>query len=340
MRIKAQMKFVLCVCVCLFISIFLFSCAGTKKSVSIGVSFGVGLATRWENEKAYMEERAKELGADIEIRLNRTDEPKTQQEDCFEMIDSGIDVLVLTARDVNKVGDILEYAKKKNVPVISYARVIMGDQVDLYVGYDSSRIGQRQGQYLTELVRKGDYILLRGDIGDYNSQLVYEGAWRYLEPIKNDINIILDTPVLGWSVDEAKKLVKEAVVANDNKVDAILAPNDKLAGACVEALAELGITNQVVITGMDAELDAAKRIVAGTQGCTIYMDLRTLANTAIDEAVHLAKGEKTNVNAEFDNKSESTIDANMITGQLVTKENIDKVLVESGYFTHDEVYGQ
>lgn len=328
------------ICIAVLFSVSLSGCKSEKQNVKIGVSFGVGSATRWQHEKEYMEQQAKKLGVDIEIRLNQTDKPKTQNQDCFEMIDSGIDVLILTPRDVNKVKEILDYAKEKNVPVINYARVVLGEKVDLFVGYDSSRIGQRLGQYLSEIVYVGDYIILQGDPGDNNATLLYQGAMRYISPIKDNINILLDAPVKNWSPDEAKKMVIDAISSNNNNVDAILAPNDKIAGACADALKELGISKHVVITGMDAEIDAAKRIVAGTQDVTIYMDLKELACTAVNEAVHMAKNETINVNSEFDNQSGSTIKANLITGQLVTKENLDKILIDNGYFTKEQVYGK
>lgn len=312
----------------------------SAKNPKIGVSFGVGSAVRWENEKKYMEEHAAESGADIEVRLNKTDEPKTQEEDCKELIDSGIDVLILTPRDINAVDGILEYAKEKDVPIIDYARAILGQEVLLFVGYDSNRIGQKMGQYLTEMVYEGDYIILQGDESDNNAALLYEGAMRYIDPIKDKINILLDASVAGWDPAAAKQMVLDAVSANGNQVDAILAPNDALAGACVEALAELGVTDHVVITGMDAELDAAKRIAAGTQDATVYMDLQELAYMAVDQAIHVAKGEKVEVNVQFDNQNGKPIDANLITGQLITKDNLDKILIDSGYFAKEEVYGE
>lgn len=328
---------------CVVLPVILLACClpgcTAAKTIKIGVSFGVGAAARWEKEEGYMKDRAKELGVEIETRLNRTDEPKTQQDDCFELIDSGIDVLLLTPRDVTKVSEILAYAKEKGVYVISYARVVLGEKVDLFVGYDSNRIGQKMGQYLTETVYKGDYILLRGDTGDNNATLLYEGAMRYIDTVKDSINVLADESVTGWSPDEAKRIVTEAVSGNGNHVDAILAPNDAIAGACAEALKDLGVTEHVVITGMDSELEAAKRIVAGQQDMTVYMDLKELACTAVDEAVHMARGEKVNVNAEFDNRSGETIDANLITGEIVTKEKLDKVLIDSGFFTKEQVYG-
>lgn len=310
-----------------------------KKEIHIGVSFGVGEAARWVAEKTYMEEYAAELGINIEVRLNKTDAPLTQAEDCIEMIDNGIDVLILTARDVNKVDEILEYAKSKNVPVISYARIVLNKPVDLFVGYDSTRIGQMMGQYLSELVYEGDYIILSGDENDNNAKLLVNGAARYIDPIRPNINVILESSVPGWSAEEAKKMVAEAIANNNGNVDAILAPNDKIAGACAEAVAEAGIDHKVVITGMDAEIDAAKRIVSGTQDMTVYMDLRTLAKTAIQQAYNFAKGNKVEVNAEFDNGYSSPIPSNLITGEIVTQQNIDKILIDSGYFTPTDIYG-
>lgn len=315
------------------------ACTQGDDTPKIGVSLGVGAAMRWANEKTYMEERAAEKGAKIEVRLNTTDKPKTQVDDCRELIDSGIDVLIITPRDASKVSEILDYAKSKKVPVISYARAVLNDEVDLFVGYDSVRIGQTMGQYLAELVYTGDYIILQGDEGDNNAKLLDQGARRYLDELQGNIRVILDAAVPGWSPEEAKRMVKEAVTANGNNVDAIFAPNDKLAGAAADALAELGVTKPVVITGMDAELAALQRIVKGTQSMTIYMNLRDLANTAIDQACNLAQGKKPESNAEFDNQSGKLIPSNLITGQVITKPNLDNTLIDTGLFSREEVYG-
>lgn len=247
--------------------------------------------------------------------------------------------MILTPRDVNNTEEILAYAKKKNVKVVNYARVVLGDNVDLFVGYDSGRIGQSMGQYLSEKVYEGDYIILRGDSGDYNATLLYEGAMRYIDSIRGSINIIMDEAVPGWSADTAKEMVKNAVAQNGNRVNAILAPNDKLAGACADALTELGITTPVVITGMDAELDAVKRIVDGKQDMTIYMNLKDLARKAVEDADKMGRNQKVDVNADFDNQGESTVASYLINGQVVTKQNIDKILIDKGYYTKEEVYG-
>lgn len=183
--------------ICLLTISSLVGCSKKEEKINIGVSFGVGEATRWQKEKTYMEEKAAELGVNIEVRLNKTDTPLTQTEDCIEMIDQGIDVLILTPRDVTNVEEIISYAKEKNVPVISYSRTVLNEYVDLVVGYDSYRLGQTMGQYLSESVYTGDYIILKGDPSDSNAQLTYDGAMRYIDPMRDDINIILEEAVPG-----------------------------------------------------------------------------------------------------------------------------------------------
>ncbi|CAK7039064.1 substrate-binding domain-containing protein [uncultured Phascolarctobacterium sp.] len=315
-------------------------CSETLKKPKIGVSFGVGGASRWPKEKIFMELRAQELGADIDVRFNTGDKPTTQDEDCKELIDSGIDVLILIPRDVRKIDEVLTYAKKKNVKIISYTRAVLDQRVDLFIGYDTYKIGQNMGKHLAERVYKGNFIILKGDKGDFNTELLYTGAKKYIEPmVGSGVTIILDDYVPGWSADRAKAMVIEAALKNGNKIDAILTPNDGLAGGAAAAVAELGLKNNVVITGMDAELPAVKRIVDGKQDMTVYMDLKSLAATAVDKAYAMARGEKVTANAELDAPTGEQIKAYLITGKMVTKENLDKTLIETNYYTKEQVYG-
>lgn len=91
---------------------------------------------------------------------------------------------------------------------------------------------------------------------------------------------------------------------------------------------------------MDAELPAIKRLVNGTQDATVYMDLKAMAVTAANEAYNLATNKPTNVNAAFDNKSASTIKAYLVNGKIITRENIDRQLIDTGVYTREEVYGK
>lgn len=327
------------VCVAL-LACLVSACSKEDKTIKIGVSFGVGEAARWPQELAFMEKRADELGVNIETRLNKTDTPKTQEEDCKELVDSGIDVLIVTPRNINETGTIVEYAKENGVKVISYARLIREKEIDLFVGYDTYLIGKDLGKYAIEEVYAGDYIILKGDQNDFNTTYIYDGMMKYIEPLKGDITIITDEYVNNWDTDIAKQIVKEAVIANGNKVDAVLAPNDKLAKASIEVLEELQISVPVLVSGMDAELDALQRVVQGKQSCTVYMNLESLANAAVDKAVSLVKGEGNLANTEQNNGSKNSIKSYLLNGKLVTKQNLDTIIIDGNVFTKEQIYGE
>ena len=207
-------KWLSCICAAILF-LGLGGCEDNSRKVKIGVSIGAGGAARWQKDMAFMQERAKALGADIELRLNLPDSSKTQAEDCLEMLSDGIDVLIITPNNTRKVDDVLMYAKQKNTKVVSYARAVMGGSVDLFVGYDCYKIGQNMGQHLTEKVYHGDIIVLKGDVNDFNTPFLYYGAMKYIKPLieNGKLNMVLDAYVPKWSPAEAKKLVKEAVAA-------------------------------------------------------------------------------------------------------------------------------
>ena len=70
------------------------------------------------------------------------------------------------------------------------------------------------------------------------------------------------------------------------------------------------------------------------------MDLKAMAVTATNEAYNLATNKPANVNAAFDNKSSSKIKAYLVNGKIITRENIDKQLIDTGVYTREEVYGK
>lgn len=53
----------------------------------------------------------------------------------------------------------------------------------------------------------------------------------------------------------------------------------------------------------------------------------------------MAKNEKITANTEIDIDDQKKIKAYLITGEMVTKENIDKVLIETGVYTKEQIYG-
>jgi len=250
----------------------------TEDKIVIGLSLPTQSEERWVRDKERMEQVAADMGVELLVQV-ANDDSGQQDSQAKNLLSQGIDVLILAPHDATAAASIVDAAHEEGVPVISYDRLITNtENLDIYLSFDNVKVGELQGEYITNLVSKGKYIILAGAPTDNNAKLFKQGAMVYIQPLIDSgaIEVIMDQAVDGWKPENALKLVENALTMAGNEVDAILAPNDGTAGGAVEALAAQGLAGNVIITGQDASLAGAKRIVEGTQSMTIFKDTRIL----------------------------------------------------------------
>lgn len=309
-----------------------------ETKIKVGLSLPTQREERWVRDKEKMEAVAKELGIELIVKVADANmqEQITQVEALFTQ---GIDVLILAPHDASAAASLVDKANQEGIPVISYDRLITNtDKLDIYLSFDNVKVGELQGKYITEQVPEGKYIIMSGAPTDNNAKLFKEGAMKYIQPLINSgkITVIAEQAVENWVPENALKIVEAALGANNNDVNAILAPNDGTAGAAIQALAAQGLAGKVAITGQDAEKAAAKRIVEGTQSMTIFKDTRDLGKAAIELAIKLAKGENITTNGKVSN-GKFDVPSVLLEPNVVTAENIKAVLVDSGYLTEADL---
>ena len=322
------------------LSIFSTGCSKKDDKVVIGLSLPTQQEERWVRDKETMEAAAKEAGVELKVQIANADSGQ-QDSQAKNLIAQGVDVLILAPNDAAAAATIVDEAEKEGIPVISYDRLITNTKnLDYYLSFDNVKVGELQGEYITKAVPKGQYIIMSGDPADNNAKLFKEGAMKFLQPLidSGDITVITDQAVDGWKPENALKIVEDSLTKANNKVDAILAPNDGTAGGAIEAMAAQGLAGNVPITGQDAELAAAQRIVAGTQSMTIFKDTRELGKAAIEAAIKLAKGEKLDNATQVVNNGVFDVPSILLTPYAVDKDNIDKMLIDSGYLKKEDVY--
>jgi D-xylose transport system substrate-binding protein len=313
-------------------------------ALAAGVKVGLSLPTqreeRWVNDKKVMEAEAKAKGIDLRVQVTDNDAAK-QVAQCENLISQGVKVLILAPHDASSASVIIDKAVKAGIKVVSYDRLVTDSAHDYYyLSFDNVKVGELQGEFITKKVPKGTYVVLAGSPTDNNAKLFREGAMKFIGPLaqKGDIKIVMDQFVKDWQPAEAQKLMEQALTANQNKIDAVLAPNDGTAGGAIQALAAQGLAGKVPVTGQDAELAGAIRIVQGTQSMTIFKDTRLLGKKAIEMAMALAEGKPIDTQGKvvFNNKKD--VPSVLLTPYVVTRENLDAMLVDSGYLKRERVY--
>lgn len=304
----------------------------------IGVSLPNEVQNRWAIDGRYMEMQADMLGVPLKVTIAENNANR-QNEQIDEMIDQGVQVLIIAPINSKSLAPVLDRAKKAGIKIIAYDRLILDADIDAYITYSSLRVGQIQGRYLIEKAPRGNYIILFGDPADNNSSLLREGAMEYIRPrvLQRYINIVKEAPVIDWNPLNAYNIVKNALVENNNNVVAILSPNDSIANEVIRALEEQGLAGKVLVTGQDGELQAARRIVNGTQSMTVFKDSRELGKEAVDLAVKLSKGDPVDASTTVNN-GRKDVPSILLTPVLVDENNLERILIDSGYLDKNQVY--
>src|ERR671920_279198 len=165
--------------------------AGKSGPVRIGLSMDTLKEERWQRDRDLFVARAKELGAEVLVQsANGDDRAQVQQAD--NLLTQGIDALVVIPHNGEIAASIVEAAKAKNVPVVSYDRLIRNSEPDLYISFDNEKVGELQARYLFERAPKGNYILVGGAPTDNNAQLLRKGQMNVLQGAINsgDIKVL------------------------------------------------------------------------------------------------------------------------------------------------------
>ena len=314
--------------------------AATDRPVRIGFSMDTLKEERWQRDKALVEQRAKELGAVLDVQVANGDDA-VQTKQCDNMLTKGIDVLIVAPHNGEIAASIVEAAHRRGVPVIAYDRLIKNSDVDLYTSHQVEKMGEMQADYALKHKPKGNYVLIGGSPTDNNALLLRKGQMNVLEPAikRGDIKIISQQFAREWKAEEALRITEDALTRTRNKIDAIVASNDGTAGGAISALEAAGLAGKVLVTGQDAQKDAIQRIVRGTQTMTIYKPIQPLAYGAVEAAIKLARKEAVTAPDKINN---GKIDVPSILHQpmAVDKANVDATVIKDGYHKREEIYGQ
>jgi D-xylose transport system substrate-binding protein len=312
--------------------------AEAAKPIRIGVSLPTQRDERWVRDAQKMREFAKANNIELRMQISDNDAVK-QMSQCENLLAQGIDILILAPHDATSAAAIVEDAHKEGIKVISYDRLVLDTNVDLYISFDNFQVGKLQGEYLTKLAPKGNYVILGGAPTDNNAKLFKAGALSVIKPLvdKGDIKIVMDQWITDWQPTVAMNLMQNALTASNNKINAVLAPNDNTAGGVIQALEQVGLAGKIPVTGQDSEVTAAERIVKGSQSMTIFKDTRVLATNALSAALKIVNKQDPEATTKVNN-NKMDVPAILLTPVVVDKNNIDAVLIDSGYLKKTDVY--
>jgi putative multiple sugar transport system substrate-binding protein len=341
--------------------------AGAKPSdITVGVAMPTQTSERWIADGKAVKEGLEKAGYKVDLQYANDDIP-TQGQQIDQMITKGDKLLILAAIDGTALSSQLDAAKAAGIKVISYDRLIRDSaNVDFYVSFDNYKVGVQQGTALLTGLgllnadgSKGtatgpfNVELFAGSLDDNNAGFFWNGAFDTIKPfidsgvikIKSGQTKIDEAATLRWQQEVAQKRMEDLLTSaysDGSKVDGVLSPYDGISRGIITALSNAGYggsgQKMPIITGQDAEIASVKLINDGVQYATIFKDTRKLAEQAITAAESYLDGKEPEANdtKTYDN-GVKVVPSFLLQSDIVYKDNIKPLLVDSGYYTQAEV---
>lgn len=308
------------------------------KELKIGMSIDDLRLERWQKDRDIFVNKAEALGAKVFVQSANGD-ASTQISQIENMLNKNLDVLVIIPFNGEVLSNVIAEAKKEGVKVLAYDRLINNADLDFYVSFDNEKVGELQAQSIIKEKPEGNYFLMGGSPVDNNAKLFRKGQMKVLQPHidSGKIKVVGDQWVDSWLAEKALQIMENALTANQNNIDAVVASNDATAGGAIQALSAQGLSGKVAISGQDADLAAIKRIISGSQTMTVYKPITHLADKAAEVAVALGNNEKVTSNAQLNNGLKE-VPAFLLEPIVVTKENIDSTVIKDGFHTKEAIY--
>jgi len=293
---------------------------------------------RYESQdRPLFEAKVKELCSDCQVLYSNADQDAAKQQNQADAaLTNGANVLVLDPVDSASAASIVTKAKARNVPVLSYDRLINNADLAAYISYDNEQVGKLQATSLTDQLKKqgksGSLVMINGAPTDNNAKLFKKGAHSVLDSSGFKIAKEFDTP--DWSPDKAQTEMEQSITAlGKTGFVGVYAANDGTAGGAIAAMKGQGITPLPPVTGQDAELAGIQRILIGEQYMTVYKAIKPQAEQAAQIAIDLANGKPvdTALANQKVNNGKLDVPSVILTPVAVTKANVKDTVVKDEF---------
>jgi ribose transport system substrate-binding protein len=244
------------------------------------------------------QEAADRLGVNLQVQAaEREIDVEKQMEIVENMIQTGIQALVITPSGSREIVSALVKAKNAKVPIIivdtrvdAKAAADAGVTPETFVGSDNYAGGKLAGDYLVKISGgKAHVAILEGIPGHETGDSRLRG---FRDAVKDTpgITIVASQPA-NWERDQGFNVFQNMLQAHPD-IDSVFACSDLMALGAVEAIAAAGKAGTIKVIGFDALDDAKKAIAAGTMTASVAQFPSEMGKAAIESAVKVIHGEK------------------------------------------------
>jgi putative multiple sugar transport system substrate-binding protein len=335
---------------------------GANEGALIGVAMPTKTSERWVDDGNNVQSQLEKLGYKVDLQY-ANDKVQDQISQIESMLNKGAKALIIASIDGTALTQVLKTAADDDVKIIAYDRLINGtEDVDYYTTFDNQQVGVLQGNSLlqglglvdadgkpTGSTEKKTIEVFAGSPDDNNAQFFYDGAMSVLKPFIDAGQVTIGSgqsefsqvAIQQWKLEGAQARMENLLsgsYGSGQVLDGVLSPYDGLSRGIINALRSGGVADDAmpIITGQDGEKASDKLILDGVQYSTIFKDTRLLGKEAVTMVDDLLNGRKPEAPDSYNNTVKD-VPTKQFPPVTVTKDNLIKVVVDSGYYTQAEI---
>jgi ribose transport system substrate-binding protein len=261
----------------------------TEKSENGKIKVGLSVSTLsnpfFVSLRDVIVEEAEAKGMEI-IVVNSQDDPATEISNIEDLIQQGVDVLIINPTDSSAVSSAVQSANSANIPVITIDRSAEQGEVETLITSDNVAGGEMAAEFIYDQLGEGAKVAeLEGVSGASATRERGEGFHRIAD---EKLDVVASQPA---DFDRIKGLtVMENTLQGHSDIEAVFAHNDEMALGAVEAIQAAG--KDIIVVGFDGIEDAIDAVEAGDLTATIAQRPDLMGKEAIKAAEKILNGEE------------------------------------------------
>lgn len=239
------------------------------------------------------------------IVVDAQDDSATQVSGIEDLIQQGVDILLINPTDSAAISTAVEYANSVGIPVITLDRSSESGEVVTLVASDNEAGGQMGAEYIIELL--GENAIVAELEGTPGASATRERGAGFHSIADEKLKIVSKQTA---DFDRTKGLnVMENMIQGNGNIQAVFAHNDEMALGALEAISSTG--KNLIVIGFDGTDDALSSIRNGKLTATVAQQPVLMGEMAVQAAIDYIQGKEV----------EEVLAAPL---KLVTKETIDQ----------------
>jgi len=209
-------------------------------------------------------------------------DPAVQLTQAKQMIQTGLDGLIINAVNSDAAKPIVDWANEANIPVFTTNSDVNHPDVKMYIGYSGFLAGQKLGNMLVEYLKNevepigkvaGRVLEMFGILGGATSE-DRSGGFHSVVDKYPDIEVV---QAIGKGQETPAKIQAEAILRKDPHIDALYSADGQMCNGAINAMKDLGLDpTNIFIAVIDASPQVLDKIRAGEitvavdQPCPFY----------------------------------------------------------------------